>query len=56
MGRSSAEIKEASSLPYRFAESDGMLRVQTVAGEKSPVEISAEILKVLKLLMLLLIP
>ena len=48
MGRSSAEIKEASSLPYRFAESDGMLRVQTVAGEKSPVEISAEILKVLK--------
>lgn len=48
MGRSSAELKLASSLPYRFNETDGMLRVKTIAGEKSPVEISAEILKTLK--------
>ena len=48
MGRSSAELKQNTSLPYRFSESTGMLRVQTVAGEKSPVEISADILRTLK--------
>ena len=48
MGRSSAEQKLAASLPYRFAQSEGMLRIQTVAGEKSPVEISADILRALK--------
>ena len=48
MGRASADLKLASSLPYRFAEEAGMLRVKTVAGEKSPVEISADILRALK--------
>lgn len=48
MGRSSAELKLNASLPYVFAENDGMLRVKTVAGDKSPVEISSEILKELK--------
>ena len=48
MGRSSAELKLNASLPYVFAENEGMLRVKTVAGDKSPVEISSEILKELK--------
>ncbi len=48
MGRASTDLKLASSLPYRFAEEAGMLRVKTVAGEKSPVEISADILRSLK--------
>lgn len=48
MGRSRSELKSLSSLPYEFADSEGMLKVKTVAGEKSPVEISSEILKKLR--------
>ena len=48
MGRSRSELKSLSSLPYEFADSEGMLKVKTVAGEKSPVEISSEILKTLR--------
>lgn len=55
MGRGLKDI-DASQLPYQFSESDlkadtaqtGMLQIETRAGVKSPVEISAEILKVLK--------
>ena len=48
MGRSLADVGEISRLPYRFADTDGMLQLRTVAGVKSPVEVSAEILKVLR--------
>ena len=48
MGRSRSELKSLSSLPYEFADSEGMLKVKTVAGEKSPVEISSEILRTLR--------
>lgn len=48
MGRSRSELKSLSSLPYEFADSEGMLKVKTVAGEKSPVEISSEILKTVR--------
>lgn len=34
--------------PYRFIDAPGMVQLQTRAGVKSPVEVSAEILKVLK--------
>ena len=33
---------------YRFVDAQGMVRLQTRAGDKTPVEISAEILKVLR--------
>jgi len=33
---------------YRFIDAPGMVRLQTRAGDKSPVEVSAEILKVLR--------
>jgi molecular chaperone HscA len=49
MGRGIADITDAKSMPYQFVESPGMVKLNTVAGELSPVEISAEILKVLRL-------
>ena len=47
MGRSLQDI-DASHLPYRFVDGPGMVKINTVNGVKSPVEISAEILKSLK--------
>ena len=48
VGRSRADLKHLTNLPYRFTDEDAMLRIETVAGTKSPVEVSAEILKSLK--------
>ncbi len=47
MGRGLKDIN-ASEQPYQFSEDSGMLQIKTRAGNKSPVEISAEILKTLK--------
>ena len=35
-------------MPYEFVDAEGMVRLRTVQGIKSPVEVSAEILKVLR--------
>ncbi|MDX8399048.1 MAG: Fe-S protein assembly chaperone HscA [Gallionellaceae bacterium] len=54
MGRGLADVGDVSNLPYRFVEAStadkahGMLQLRTVAGVKSPVEVSAEILNVLR--------
>jgi molecular chaperone HscA len=48
MGRSLADVGEISRLAYRFVDTNGMLQLRTVAGAKSPVEVSAEILRVLR--------
>ncbi len=48
MGRGIADIASIDSLPYNFIEAPGMVKLATVAGELSPVEISAEILKALR--------
>jgi len=48
MGRGVADIKDVRNLPYKFIETPGMVKLKTVAGELSPVEVSAEILKVLR--------
>ena len=60
MGRGLADVGDTSRLPYRFVENtghgpsissgqaQGMVQLRTVAGVKSPVEVSAEILKVLR--------
>lgn len=50
MGRSVADVAGAAKLPYRFVDHPGMLGIQTVEGEKSPVEVSAEILATLRYL------
>ncbi|HZW25214.1 MAG TPA: Fe-S protein assembly chaperone HscA [Gallionella sp.] len=48
MGRGLKDIGEISRLPYRFIDAEGMLQLRTAAGAKSPVEVSAEILRVLR--------
>jgi len=49
MGRGLADIANRESMSYRIGSGDGgMVKVQTLAGEKSPVEISAEILATLR--------
>ena len=48
MGRGLADLPDLATLPYHFVDAPGMVQLKTVAGVKSPVEISAEILKVLK--------
>ncbi|MDP1927776.1 MAG: Fe-S protein assembly chaperone HscA [Thiobacillus sp.] len=48
MGRGLPDIDDAASLPYHFVDAPGMVQIKTVAGVKSPVEVSAEILKVLR--------
>ncbi|TSA20564.1 MAG: Fe-S protein assembly chaperone HscA [Betaproteobacteria bacterium] len=48
MGRGLKDLPDLAMLPYHFVDAPGMVQVRTVAGAKSPVEISAEILKVLR--------
>jgi molecular chaperone HscA len=48
MGRGLSDIGDTVGMPYRFVDAPGMLQLRTVSGVKSPVEVSAEILKVLR--------
>ena len=48
MGRGLKDVPGAATTPYRFVEAPGMVRIETRVGVKSPVEVSAEILKVLR--------
>ncbi|NOY71793.1 MAG: Fe-S protein assembly chaperone HscA [Gammaproteobacteria bacterium] len=50
MGRGLADVSHtANHLPYQFVDADvGMPRINTELGQVSPVEVSAEILKVLR--------
>ncbi len=48
MGRGLKDIAYAENLPYTFLDTPGMVQLKTVAGVKSPVEISAEILATLR--------
>ena len=48
MGRSVSDVQGIEKLPYRFADHPGMLGLLTAAGEKSPVEVSADILATLR--------
>jgi molecular chaperone HscA len=48
MGRALRDIAHPERLPYQFADRPGMLGLMTREGEKSPVEVSAEILASLR--------
>ena len=48
MGRSASELQNNRYMPYDFIKGEGMVKLNTSQGAKSPVEVSAEILKVLK--------
>ena len=47
MGRTLEEAR-ASRAPYEFVDAPGMVRIRTVQGDLSPVEVSAQILAVLR--------
>ncbi len=48
MGRGLKDVQAQGQWPYRFVDAPGMVRIETVGGEKSPVEVSAEILATLR--------
>jgi molecular chaperone HscA len=48
MGRGVADVAGRERLPYEFVDAPGMLKLRTIAGDKSPVEVSAQILAALR--------
>jgi molecular chaperone HscA len=44
MGRGLGDVEHLENAPYDFVDQPGMLKLRTVAGDKSPIEVSAEIL------------
>lgn len=48
MGRGLKDIAYAENLPYDFVDAPGMVQLKTIAGVKSPVEVSAQILATLR--------
>jgi len=48
MGRGVADVAKYGALPYRFVDAPGMVAIETRAGVRSPVQVSAEILRVLR--------
>ncbi|MBX3672059.1 MAG: Fe-S protein assembly chaperone HscA [Burkholderiales bacterium] len=48
MGRGVADVAKYGALPYRFVDAPGMVAIETAAGLRSPVQVSAEILKALR--------
>ena len=48
MGRGLQDIAHRESLPYYFEDAPGMVRLRTAGGVKSPVEVSADILRRLR--------
>ncbi len=49
MGRGLKDVAHAENAPYDFVDAPGMVQIRTVAGAKSPVEVSSEVLKTLKI-------
>ena len=47
MGRGLKDVAHVEAMPYDFIDNEGMVRLRTAQGVKSPVEVSAEILKML---------
>ncbi len=48
MGRALTDLADARRFPYRFVDTPGMVKIDTRAGVKSPVEISADLLRALR--------
>jgi molecular chaperone HscA len=48
MGRGQKDVAHIENAPYDFVDAPGMVQIRTAAGVRSPVEVSAEILKVLR--------
>jgi molecular chaperone HscA len=48
MGRGLKDVAHIENAPYDFVDAPGMVQIRTVAGVRSPVEVSSEILRVLR--------
>ena len=48
MGRGLKDIAQADKLPYALVDAPGLVQIRTIAGNKTPVEVSAEILATLR--------
>ncbi|MDR2000349.1 MAG: Fe-S protein assembly chaperone HscA [Zoogloeaceae bacterium] len=48
MGRGRKDIANIDAMPYDFVDAEGMIKLRTAQGVKSPVEISADILRNLR--------
>ena len=48
MGRGLADLADARRFPYHFVDAPGMVKIGTRAGLKSPVEVSADLLRALR--------
>ncbi|MGS5087463.1 Fe-S protein assembly chaperone HscA [Hydrogenophaga sp. A37] len=48
MGRTRAQVADVDKLPYTVVDENGMAVIETVAGRKTPMEVSAEILATLR--------
>jgi len=48
MGRGLSDLADARRFPYRFVDAPGMVKIATRAGVKSPVEVSADLLRALR--------
>jgi molecular chaperone HscA len=48
MGRQRGDVHNVDNLPYTVTDGEGMALVNTVAGNKTPVEVSAELLATLR--------
>ena len=48
MGRGLSDVAHIENSPYDFIDAPGMVQLRTCAGPKSPVEVAAEVLKVLR--------
>jgi molecular chaperone HscA len=48
MGRGLRDVAHSDKLPYALVDEPGMVKVRTIAGDKSPVEVSGEILATLR--------
>src|SRR5256714_3599767 len=48
MGRALSDLSDVRRFPYHYIDVPAMVQIETRAGRKSPVEISAEILKTLR--------
>ncbi len=48
MGRGLKDVAHIEAAPYDFLDAPGMVQLRTVAGVKSPVEVSSDILRVLR--------
>ena len=47
IGRTLKDLTDISHLPYEFVSDDKIIRLRTRQGDKSPIEVSAEVLKTL---------